>query len=355
MVLLLIYLCTALLVSFLCSLMESVLLSSSASYIETISTKSKGGMIMKQLKSDVDKSIAAILALNTLANTIGAAGVGAQAVVVFGNEYFGIASIVLTLLILIFSEIIPKSIGANYWRTLAPHLSYLIKGATYVAYPFVIMSRIITKLTSKKNAQTISREELVALTNIGEKQGVFESNESKIISNLIKLTSTKVRSIMTPRTVVLAAQEDLTLEKFFNNKEFLRYSRIPIYTNTIDNITGFVLKSDILLRLANGQKNTRLKDIRRPIIVCYENTSIPKFYDLMISKKELIALVIDEYGGMEGIVTMEDVVETILGLEITDESDVQIDMQQFAKERWRKKSQNMDFAQDETQDSSSKE
>ncbi|HOU69032.1 MAG TPA: hemolysin family protein [Paludibacteraceae bacterium] len=355
MVLLLIYLCTALLVSFLCSLMESVLLSSSASYIETISTKSKGGMIMKQLKSDVDKSIAAILALNTLANTIGAAGVGAQAVVVFGNEYFGIASIVLTLLILIFTEIIPKSIGANHWRSLAPNISYLIKGTTYIAYPFVILSRIITKMITNKNAQTISREELVALTYMGEKEGVFESNESKIISNLIKLTSTKVRSIMTPRTVVLAAQEDLTLEKFFNNKEFLRYSRIPIYTNTIDNITGFVLKSDILLRLANEQKSTRLKEIRRPIIVCYENTSIPKFYDLMISKKELIALVIDEYGGMEGIVTMEDVVETILGLEITDESDVQIDMQQFAKERWRKKSQNMDFAQDETQDSSSKE
>ncbi|MCK9156041.1 MAG: CNNM domain-containing protein [Paludibacteraceae bacterium] len=335
--------------------MESVLLSCSASYIETISTKSKGGMIMKQLKSNVDKSIAAILALNTLANTIGAAGVGAQAVAIFGNEYFGIASFIMTLLILIFTEIIPKSIGANHWRSLAPNISYLIKGTTYIAYPFVILSRIITKMITNKNAQTISREELVALTYMGEKEGVFESNESKIISNLIKLTSTKVRSIMTPRTVVLAAQEDLTLEKFFNNKEFLRYSRIPIYTNTIDNITGFVLKSDILLRLANGQKSTRLKEIRRPIIVCYENTSIPKFYDLMISKKELIALVIDEYGGMEGIVTMEDVVETILGLEITDESDVQIDMQQFAKERWRKKSQNMDFAQDETQDSSSKE
>ena len=310
---------------------------------------------MKQLKSNVDKSIAAILALNTLANTIGAAGVGAQAVAIFGNEYFGIASFIMTLLILIFTEIIPKSIGANHWRSLAPNISYLIKGTTYIAYPFVILSRIITKMITNKNAQTISREELVALTYMGEKEGVFESNESKIISNLIKLTSTKVRSIMTPRTVVLAAQEDLTLEKFFNNKEFLRYSRIPIYTNTIDNITGFVLKSDILLRLANGQKSTRLKEIRRPIIVCYENTSIPKFYDLMISKKELIALVIDEYGGMEGIVTMEDVVETILGLEITDESDVQIDMQQFAKERWRKKSQNMDFAQDETQDSSSKE
>ncbi|MFA6780087.1 MAG: CBS domain-containing protein, partial [Paludibacteraceae bacterium] len=219
--------------------------------------------------------------------------------------------------------------------------------ATYISYPFVIMSKFITRLTTKKNSQTISREEIVALTSIGEREGVFESNESKIITNLIKLKSIKVRSIMTPRTVVLAAQEDLTLESFFSNKEFLRYSRIPIYTDTIDNITGFVLKSDILLHLANDKKSIRLKEIRRPIIVCYENTSIPRFYDLMVTRKELIALVIDEYGGMEGIVTMEDVVETILGLEITDESDVQIDMQQFAKERWRKKAQNMDIAQEE--------
>lgn len=347
MVLLLIYLFSAIFISFLCSLMEAVLLSSSASYLETIANKSKGGAIMKKLKANIDNSIAAILALNTLANTIGAAGVGAQAVAVFGNEYFGIASLALTLLILIFSEIIPKSIGANYWRNLAPHIAWFIKGATYISYPFVIMSKFITRLTTKKNSQTISREEIVALTSIGEREGVFESNESKIITNLIKLKSIKVRSIMTPRTVVLAAQEDLTLENFFNSKEFLRYSRIPIYTDTIDNITGFVLKSDILLHLANDKKTVRLKEIRRPIIVCYENTSIPRFYDLMVTKKELIALVIDEYGGMEGIVTMEDVVETILGLEITDESDVQIDMQQFAKERWRKKAQNMDIAQEE--------
>lgn len=347
MVLLLIYLFSAISISFLCSLMEAVLLSSSASYLETIANKSKGGAIMKKLKANIDNSIAAILALNTLANTIGAAGVGAQAVAVFGNEYFGIASLALTLLILIFSEIIPKSIGANYWRNLAPHIAWFIKGATYISYPFVIMSKFITRLTTKKNSQTISREEIVALTSIGEREGVFESNESKIITNLIKLKSIKVRSIMTPRTVVLAAQEDLTLENFFNSKEFLRYSRIPIYTDTIDNITGFVLKSDILLHLANDKKTVRLKEIRRPIIVCYENTSIPRFYDLMVTRKELIALVIDEYGGMEGIVTMEDVVETILGLEITDESDVQIDMQQFAKERWRKKAQNMDIAQEE--------
>lgn len=330
--------------SFLCSIMESVMLSSSASYIETIAEKSRGGRIMKKLKADMDRSIAAILSLNTLANTMGAAGVGAQAVEVFGNEYFGLASLTLTLLVLVFSEIIPKTIGTNYWRTLASPLAWFIQGAIYIAYPFVVISELLTKLISRKQMQTVSREEIVVLTNIGEKEGVFESHESKIITNLIRLKSTKIRTIMTPRTVVLAAQEDITLEEFFNNKEFLRYSRIPIYKDTIDNITGFVLKSDILLHLANDKKGIKLKDIKRHIIVCYENTTIPKFYDLMISKKELIALVIDEYGGLEGIATMEDVLETILGLEITDESDVLIDMQLYAKERWRKKAENLDYS-----------
>lgn len=343
MALLLFYLFFALSVSFMCSLMESVLLSTTTSYIESIAMQSKGGRIMKRLKERSDKSIAAILSVNTIANTIGAAGVGAQAVKVFGNEYFGMASSILTILILIFSEIIPKSIGTNHWRSIAPYVSYVIQLLVYVAYPFVILSERLTKLFTRKKTQTISREEIVILTNIGEKEGVFESSESKIIGNLVRLKSIHVHSIMTPRTVVLAAQEDTTLEDFFSNKEFLRYSRIPIYTNTIDNITGFVLKSDILEHLANDDKDLKLKDLRREIVVCYENTSILAFYDLMICRKEMIALVVDEYGGMEGIVTMEDVVETILGLELTDESDAQADMQQLAKELWKKKAKDLNL------------
>lgn len=326
--------------------MESVLLSTTTSFTETIATQSKGGRIMKRLKERSDKSIAAILSINTIANTIGAAGVGAQAVKVLGNEFFGIASAVLTILILIFSEIIPKSIGTNHWRTIAPYISYLIQIMVYLAYPFVVISEQLTKLFASKNTQTISREEIVVLTNIGEKEGIFESNESKIIANLVRLKSIKVRTIMTPRTVVLAAQEDTTLEEFFNNKEFHRYSRIPIYSNTIDNITGFVLKTDVLEHLAADDKEKKLKDLRRDITICYENTSILAFYDLMVCRKEMIALVIDEYGGLEGIVTMEDVVETILGLELTDESDVQTDMQQFAKERWQKKAKELNLPED---------
>jgi CBS domain containing-hemolysin-like protein len=344
------YLFLALAVSFLCSVMEAVVLSSSTSYIETIAEKSKGGQIMKKLKSNVDRPIAAILSLNTIAHTIGAAGVGAQSAVVFGNDYFALTSVILTILILVLSEIIPKTVGANYWRELVIPAAWIIQIMIWITYPLVIISEFLTKLFSKKQTHTISREEIAVLTNIGEREGIFESNESKIINNLIRLKSIKVRSIMTPRTVVLAAQEELTLKDFFNNKDFLRYSRIPIYKDSIDNITGFVLKADILLHLANDKESIKLKDIRRPIIICYENTTIPKFYDLMMTRKEHIALVIDEYGGMEGIVTMEDVIETILGLEITDESDTQTDMQQFAKERWKTRAADLDIDMEEIED-----
>ncbi len=343
MILLFTYLALALLVSFLCSMMEAVMLSTSASYVEILASKSKGGQLLKKLKSNVDRPISAILSLNTIANTIGAAGVGAQAVAVFGNAYFGIASAILTILILVFAEIIPKSIGANYWKSLAVPAAWIVQVMIYITYPLVSASKYLTQIFSRKKKQTVSREEIAALTNIGEKEGILKSSESKIINNMIKLESLKIYSIMTPRTVVLVAPEDLTLKEFFNNKDFLRHSRIPIYKNSIDNITGFVLKSDILVHLVNDKKSLKLKDVRRPLIICYENTSIPRFYDLMMQKKEHIALVIDEYGGMEGIVTMEDVIETILGLEITDESDIETDMQQFAKERWKKKAANLDL------------
>ena len=324
MVLLLVYLLTALLVSFLCSVSESVMLSTSISYAESVAHKGRGGRILVRLKRNIDRPLAAILSLNTIANTIGAAGVGAQAVAVFGSEFFGVASGILTVLILVFSEIIPKSIGSNYWRELCVPIAYIIQG--------LIVSESLTKLFSRRRGHTVSREEIAALANIGEREGVFESSEGKIINNLVKLKSIKVKGVMTPRTVVVAANENTTLERFFSNKENLRYSRIPVYKDSIDDITGFVLKSDILQYLADDKKNVKLKNLRRPIINCYENTSIFNFYNILITRKQQIALVIDEYGGMEGIATMEDVVETLLGMEITDESDSQIDMQKFAKE-----------------------
>ena len=344
MILLIVYFLSAILISFLCSVSESVMLSTSISYAESIAHKSRGGRILVRLKRNIDRPLAAILSPNTIANTFGAAGVGAQAVAVFGSEFFGIASAILTVLILVFSEIIPKSIGSNYWRELCVPIAYVVQGLIFAIYPIVIVSESLTKLFSRRSGQTVSREEIAALANIGEREGVFESSEGKIINNLVKLKSIKVKSVMTPRTVVVAANENTTLERFFSNKENLRYSRIPVYKESIDDITGFVLKSDILLYLADDKKNVKLKNLRRPIINCYENTSIFNFYNILITRKQQIALVIDEYGGMEGIATMEDVVETLLGMEITDESDTQIDMQKFAKERWRRRSAGIDFS-----------
>lgn len=352
MTLLIIALIATLGISFLCSLLEATLYNATSSYIESLPTEKNGVENLKNLKSNIEKPIAAILSLNTIANTAGAAAVGAQAVDVFGSMYFGLCSVILTILVLICSEIIPKTIGSNYWRELCIPAGYIIRAILYLCYPLVIMSQFLTRLFTRKQVQTVSREEVAALTNIGEREGVFKKNESIIINNLVKMEKVKVHSIMTPRTVVLAAQEDMTLEEFFKDKKFLTYSRIPIYTNDFDDITGFVLKADILFHLANGEDQIKLKEIKRDIMVCYENTSITKFYDLMVARKEQIALVIDEYGGMDGIITLEDVIETILGLEITDEFDNQTDMQAFAKALWQKRAEQLNFAQVEENEES---
>ena len=340
MTLLLVFLIGSISLSFLCSIMEATILSTSASYAETLGN-TRGGKLLCKLKKESEKPTTAILILNTIANTAGATGVGAQVTMVFGSEYFGLASGILTVMILVFSEIIPKTIGINYWRTLCIPVAYLAQLYIILTYPALKIALFLTHFITKDGGQTVSREEIAAMTNIGEKEGIFEANESKIINNLIKMRSIKVHSIMTPRTVVMGADENLTLEEFFRQKEFMKYSRIPIYKGSLDNITGFVLKSDILLMLANDKQQIQLKTIRRNIARCYEHTSILKFYDRMISKKEQIAVVMDEYGGLEGIVTLEDVIETILGLEITDELDTQIDMQQLAKEQWKKRAAKM--------------
>lgn len=343
MFLLALYFFLTVFISFLCSISESVMFSTSASYAETLVDKSKGGKLLCNLKKNMGRPISAILSVNTIANTFGASAVGMQVTAELGDAYFGLASTVLTIMILIFSEIIPKSIGSTYWRTLCIPVAYFVQGLVYISYPLVIITEFLTNLISNKNEQTVSREEIAVLTSIGEKEGVFESSESKIINNMMKMKSIKVRSVMTPRTVVLAVQEDITLEEFFKTKDFKRYSRIPIYSDSIDSITGFVLKSDVLYHLAADHQKMRLKEIKRQIICCYENTSILRFYDTMITKKEHMAMVIDEFGGLEGIVTMEDVIETILGLEITDEYDTQIDMQQLAKEQWEKRKRKFDL------------
>lgn len=349
MTLLFVFLFLALFISFLCSIAETVLLNVSITFIKTKEREGhKTVLQLKKYKTDIDRPLSAILSLNTISHTVGAAGVGAQSVIIFGNAYFGIISAVLTILILVFSEILPKTIGATYWRELALPVTKLISILIFITYPLVILSEYITRVFSKnKKTHTVSREEISALTHLGTVEGVFDEQEGKIIHNLMKLKSIKINDVMTPRTVVLAASENMTLDEFFAQKAFMVYSRIPIYAHQKDHVTGYILKYDVLEKLAMDEGHLKLKDVKRSILVCYENFSLPKLFDLLISHKEHIALIVDEYGGMEGIATMEDIIETILGLEITDEKDDQIDLQQLAREKWKIRAKNLNFTIEE--------
>ena len=316
--------------------MEAVLLSTTPSYLRI--KEENGNNSAKyfiKLKQNIDRPLSAILSLNTVAHTVGAAGVGAQAINVFGEAYFGIVSAILTILILVLSEIIPKTIGARFWRELAMISGHAIKITIIITYPLVIITAYITRLVSKKpSEQTISREEISAIANIGAEEGIFGEKENKIIQNLIRLKGIRVSEIMTPRVVVTVADENMTLKDFLKNKEYLHFSRIPVYTENAEYITGYVFRQAVFEKLAEDHVGLRLKDIKRDIVVVHEANPLFRVWETLLEKKEHIALIIDEYGGMDGIVTMEDIIETLLGFEIVDEKDTITDMQQYARERW---------------------
>jgi len=336
MTLLFFYLFLALVVSFLCSVMESVLLSTPLSYLYAKEeSNAKSAKVFIRLKENIDRPLAAILSLNTVAHTIGAAGVGAQATKVFGEVYFGVISVILTLLILIFSEIIPKTIGAQHWRGMAMTSGRIIRAMIILTYPLVIMTGYISKLVSRTREETsISREEISAMAAIGTEEGIIEKKENRIIQNIFRLKHIKAEDIMTPRVVVTVADESMSLQDFLKNKEFLHFSRIPVYANNREDITGYIFRYRVFEKLAEKESQLTLKDIIRDIVVVREAQSLLSLWDMLLKKREHIALVVDEYGGMAGIVTMEDIVESILGLEIVDESDTITDMQQYAREKW---------------------
>ncbi|HBH22302.1 MAG TPA: hemolysin, partial [Cytophagales bacterium] len=329
------YLFLALFVSFLCSIMESVILSTPQSFLIVQQDKGhKWAISFMDLRRNIDKPLSAILSLNTVAHTIGAAGVGAQAVKIFGEAAFGVISAVLTVLILVFTEIIPKTAGARYWRRLAKFSYYTIRGMILITYPLVVASAFITRLISKnEEEQTTSREEIAALASIGADEGLFSDKENKIIQNILKLKNIKVTEIMTPRVVVAVADQNLPLSDFLKNKGYLKFSRIPVYSGNDENITGYVFRQEVFEKLAEDKHSLKLKDIKRDILVFPDTMALFTIWEKMLEKKEHIALVVDEYGGLNGIVTMEDVIETLLGLEIVDETDTVIDMQKFARER----------------------
>jgi CBS domain containing-hemolysin-like protein len=325
--------------------MEAVLLSTTPSYLNTLKQQKNNaaGRIIS-LKENIDRPLSAILSFNTIAHTIGAAGVGAQAVKVFGEASFGIVSAILTLLILVVTEIIPKTIGAMYWRKLAIISGHIIQVMIIITYPLVAMSASITRILSKKhNEKTTSREEISALANIGQEEGIFAEKENKIIQNLIKLKGLKVTSIMTPRVVVAAVDESIQLKDFPKTKPLLHFSRIPVFEGNPDNITGYVFRQDIFEALAQGKELEPVKSLRREIVFVPESQPVFRMWEILLQRKEHIALVSDEYGGMAGIVTMEDIIETLLGFEIMDEKDTIADMQKYAMERWQKRQQKFTF------------
>ena len=339
MLLLFIYLFVALFVSFLCSIMEAVLLTTPVAYLmvkqERGSAWAKGFI---DLKNNIDKPLSAILSLNTVAHTIGAAGVGAQAVAIFGEIYFGLISAILTVLILVLSEIIPKTIGAIYWKELSKISAKIMRIMIVVSYPLVVLSAFITNLISKNSPdQTTSREEIAVLADIGADEGLFSSKEHKIIQNILRLKNVKAKEIMTPRVVVAVADEEQYLSDFFKNKEILKFSRIPIYSEEEENITGYVFTQEVFEKLAEDKHDLKLKDIIREIVVVPNSIVLFALWENLLEKNEHIALILDEYGGLDGIVTMEDIIETLLGLEIVDEKDTVTDMQKYAKDRWTKK------------------
>lgn len=342
--------------SFLCSILEAVLLSINPTFINIKKKDGKGyAKTLEILKKDVDKPLIAILTLNTVAHTVGAIMVGVQAKVayvqlygsttrsVFGIEFtedlmVGVVSTIMTLLILVASEIIPKTIGATYWRQLANFTAKTLKIMVLVLkYTGILwVLQLFTKLVGGKghHGSVLSREDFTAMADIAHEDGVFEKSESTIIKNLLRFDEVLVKDVMTPRTVMKIAQEDQSIQEYYNENVKMRFSRIPIFSNKEDHITGFVLKDHILEELVRGNGEIPLSEIKRELLVTKRSTPIPQLFDLLIAKREHIALVVDEYGSVSGLVTMEDIIETLLGLEIIDESDHVADLQQLARKNW---------------------
>jgi len=339
MTLLFIYLFIAVGVSFLCSVLEAVILSVTPSHIAMLNDrKLRSGALLLTLKQDINRPLAAILSLNTIAHTFGAAGVGAQSLTVFGSAYVSITSAIVTLLILVFSEIIPKTLGAIHWQALAGFTARTCIVLIVLTWPLVKLSQWITRLLAAgKSRPTLSREEFQAMARMGLDQGIFEQQESNIFHNLIRFDAIRVHDIMTPRVVVEKLQQDMKLAELAADIGDMPFSRLPIYADSDEEITGYVLKNDIMLALARGEEQMTLQELQREVAFVPEFISLQDLFRQLLHEQEHFAVVVDEYGDLTGVVTMEDVLETLLGMEIVDESDSIEDLRTMARERWTKR------------------
>ncbi|RNC92188.1 MAG: DUF21 domain-containing protein [Allomuricauda sp.] len=358
--------------SFLCSILEAVLLSVTPTFINVKKQEGKAyAADLELLKRDVDKPLIAILTLNTVAHTVGAILVGVQAKAayaetfgtqqrsLFGIEFtedlmVGVVSTIMTILILVASEIIPKTIGATYWKQLSNFTAKALNAMVFVLKwtGLLWVLQLFTKLIGKKGSHgsVLSREDFTAMTDIAEEEGVFEESESKVIKNLLTFDEIQAKDIMTPRTVMKIASEDTSIQDFFEANRPLRFSRIPVFKDRADNITGFFLKDEMLEAIINKEGKNPLSTLRREILVTNRIKPIPELFEKFVEKREHVSLVVDEYGSVSGLVTMEDVIETLLGLEIMDESDNVEDLQVLARKNWESRAKRLGIIPDQIPD-----
>ena len=337
--------------SFMCSILEAALLSITPSYIKIKKQEGKAfAEVLAHLKQDIDKPLIAILTINTIAHTVGAILVGVQAEKAFGDgsNSVGIVSAVMTLAILVLSEIIPKTIGATYWQSLgnftAKALQIMIFPLKYTGILWLMM--LTTKLIGKSaHVSSMSREEFAAITEAAEEEGVFEESETKVIKNLLVFKSVEAKDVMTPFSVAITEDEGMTLKEFHNNHKNLKFSRIPVYKNKANNISGFILKDDVLEHMIEDKGELNLSDIKREILVTDADTPIPELFEIFVQQRAHISMIVDQYGNTVGIVTMEDIIETLLGLEIMDESDSVEDMQVLARKNWERRAKRLGLIQ----------
>lgn len=369
MALLFLFASISIIFSFLCSVWEAVLLSITPAYTE-IKLKEGGflGNKLKEFKENIDRPLSAILTLNTVAHTVGAMGVGAQAAVYWQDSTWqlnlgftsigmeAVVAVIMTLAILYISEIFPKTIGANNWRSLAPFTVRSLNIIIKILYPLVWFSQLITKFLKKDKSKSIlSRADFTAMTDIAEKGGELKQSESKIIRNLLGFNKVLAKDVMTPRTVVVAADQTTTIREFYEKNKNLRFSRVPLFQGSKDHITGYFLKDQLLASLIENKDNELLSSIKRELIVVNDKFPIPDLFNRFMEKREHIALVVGDFGGMAGIVSLEDVIETLLGLEIVDEIDGTDDMQKLAREQWEKRAKSMGIIEEKATEEEEKD
>jgi len=351
LILLIIFFFVSIVFSFLCSVWEAVLLSIPPSYVQELKlTGSKVAVPLQKIKDKISRPLAGILTLNTIAHTVGAIGVGAMATKIWGTSFMATLGVpvLMTLAILILSEIIPKTLGANNWKSLTPFTIRSLNFILFILWPLVWLSELITSAMKKDKSASISRASMSAMADLGLKEGVFKDGESKIIRNLMHFNRVRAEDIMTPRTVVTSAEETTKISDFYEANRQLRFSRIPIYKESKDDISSYFLKSDLLEFMIQDKGDKTLKDIARPMSIANESMILPDLFNKLMEKREHLALVVDEFGGMAGVVTMEDVIETLLGMEIVDESDNTTDMQALARKNWEKRAKGLGIIDEKT-------